>query len=118
MKVILRVKIGELMLRNSELEIVEVTQELGQHSTCRIEFIRDRALDANLDDLLRDDVSVVIQGEGGVPTEIFRGAIADGVQSHLLNFGSRFILDAISPSERHDFADTVYYPKATPVRLR
>ena len=45
MKVTMRVMIGELVLRNSELDRLEVVQELGQHATCRIEFIRDSATD-------------------------------------------------------------------------
>lgn len=113
MKVTLRVTIGDLMLRNSELELLEVTQELGQHTTCRIEFIRDSALDVTLDQLLRDPVSVKVQGEGDPELEIFQGSIVDGVQSHLLNLGSRFALEATSPSERLEFRDTVYFPQST-----
>ena len=41
MKVTVFVTIGDLVLRNSELDLLEVVQELGQHTTCRIEFIRD-----------------------------------------------------------------------------
>lgn len=113
MKVILRVTIGDLMLRNSEVERLEIVQELGQHTTCKIDFIRDSALDVSLDQLLRDPVSVKVQGEGGPVIEIFQGAITDGVQSHLLNLGSKFSLEAVSPSERLEYEDTVYFPQST-----
>jgi uncharacterized protein involved in type VI secretion and phage assembly len=113
MKVIVRVTIGDLMLRNSELDLLEVTQELGQHTTCKIAFTRDSATDVSLDQLLRDPVSVKVQGEGGPLVELFQGYVADGVQTHLLHAGSRFVLDAVSSSERLDYVDTVYFPEST-----
>ena len=113
MKVTLRVTIGTLMLRNSELDSLEVVQELGQHTTCRIEFTRDRALDASLDSFVGDPVTVTVHGEGGQPTVIFLGEIGDGAQTHLLNFGSRFVLQASSPSAGLEYVDTVYYPQST-----
>ena len=113
MKVTVRVAIGELMLRNSELESLEVVQELGQHTTCRIEFIRDRALDVNLETFIGDPVTVTVHGELSQPVVIFQGEIGDGTQTHLLNFGSRFVLEAASPSDRLEYVDTVYYPKST-----
>lgn len=113
MKVTLRVTIGELVLRNSELDRLDVVHELGQHTSCRIEFVRDSATDVTLDQLLRDPVVVSIKGEGREPVVIFQGSIGDGSQSHLLNVGSRFVLEALSPSERLEFVDTVYYPQST-----
>ncbi len=113
MKVTMRVMIGELVLRNSELDRLEVVHELGQHATCRIEFIRDSATDVSLDQLLRDPVIVSVKAEGQLPIVIFQGSIGDGSQSHLLNQGSRFVLEALSPSEYLEFVDTVYYPEST-----
>lgn len=63
MKVTVFVTIGDLVLRNSELDLLEVVQELGQHTTCRIEFIRDSAMDVSLEQLLRDEVVVTLKGE-------------------------------------------------------
>ncbi len=113
MKVTMRVTIGDLVLRNSELDSLEVVHELGQHTTCRIEFVRESATDVSLDQLLRDPVVVSVKGEGREPVEIFQGTIGDGTQSHLLNVGSRFVLEAASPSEYLEFIDTVYYPQST-----
>jgi len=113
MQVIILAKIGELALRNSELETLEVVQELGQHTTCRIEFTRDRAQVTKLEDLLQQPVTVTVQGEMMDPIEIFQGRIADGTQRHLLHFGSSFVLHGVSPSVRHDYRDTTYYPQAT-----
>lgn len=113
MKVIVRVTIGDLMLRNSEIDLLEVTQEIGQHTTCRIEFTRDSATDVTLDQLLRDPVSVKVQGDGLQIVELFQGFIGDGAQSHLLHAGSRFVLQATSPSERLEFVTTRYFPQET-----
>ncbi|MBX3145450.1 MAG: type VI secretion system tip protein VgrG [Gemmatimonadales bacterium] len=113
MKVTVFVTIGDLVLRNSELDLLEVVQELGQHTTCRIEFIRDSAMDVSLEQLLRDEVVVTLKGESGQIIPIFRGAIGDGVQSHLLNYGSRFRLEATSASERLEYVNTAYFPQST-----
>lgn len=113
MKTIVRVTIGELMLRNSELELLEVVQEIGQHTTCKIEFIRDSALDVNLDQLIGDPVKVVVQNEGQMPVVLFQGSIDDGAQSHLLHLGSRFSLEASSASSALEYVDTVYFPQST-----
>jgi Rhs element Vgr protein len=113
MKVRVVVTIGELVLRNSELESLEVDQELGQHTTCRVEFTRDRSQTANLDELLKQPVTVTLQEDDGEPVEIFQGRIADGSQSHLLHFGARFVLHALSPSVRHEYRETVYFPEST-----
>lgn len=112
MKVTIHVTVGDLVLRNSELEVLEVTQCLGEHSTCALEFIRDSALDLQLDALLRDPVVVTVKEEGGPILELFTGAIVDGQQSHLLNLGSRFSLRAVSSSERLEYEAMKYYPKS------
>lgn len=113
MKVRVRVTIGSLVLLNSEIEALEVTQELGQHTTCRVEFTRDRAQPETLDELIRQPVTVTLQEDEADPIEIFQGRIADGSQSHLLHYGSRFVLQAISPSVRHEFREAVYFPEST-----
>lgn len=112
MKVTIHVTIGELVLRNSELEVLEVRQELGEHSTCTLEFIRDSALDLHLDDLLWDPVVVTVKESGGEILELFTGSIVDGTQSHLLNLGSRFVLEACSNSGRLEYEAMNYYPKS------
>ncbi len=112
MKVIIRVSIGDLVLRNSEVESLEVVQELGEHTRCAIEFTRDRAQTVALEDLLRAPVSVTVQEDEADPLEIFQGVVADGAQSHLLHFGARFVLDCVSPSIRHEFRDTRHFPRA------
>lgn len=113
MKVRIRVTIGSLVLLNSEVESLEVIQELGRHTTCRVEFTRDRAQQETLDELIRQPVTVTVQEDEAEPIEIFQGRIADGAQSHLLHYGSRFVLHAVSPSVRHDYREAVYFPEST-----
>lgn len=112
MKVIIRVSLGDLVLRNSELESLEITQELGQHTHCAVEFTRDRAQAVALEDLLRAPVQVTVQEDEAEPIEIFQGVVSDGAQSHLLHFGSRYLLRCLSPSVRHEFRDTRHFPRA------
>ncbi len=113
MKTVVKVSIGGLVLLNSELELVEVVQALGEHTTARIDFIRDQATDVRLDTLLGAPVTVDLIEDLGGATRVFQGSISDGQQSHLLNVGSRFSFDVISPSDRHEFLDTVYFPNST-----
>jgi len=113
MKVNVNVTIGELRLQNSELERLVVTQELGQHTYALIEFTRDRAQPLALEEVLRQPVVVTVREDDGDPIEIFQGRVEDGSQSHLLHFGARFVLNAVSPSVRHEFTEAVYYPEST-----
>ncbi|MEZ4455803.1 MAG: hypothetical protein R2882_04500 [Gemmatimonadales bacterium] len=113
MKAVLRVTVGDLTLRNSEVEDLEVVQELGEHTRCALTFVRDAALDIQIDQLLGKPLRVTVQGDDDDAVEIFQGTIADGSQTHLLNLGSKFRLEAISPSVRLEYRDTVYFRDST-----
>ena len=97
MRIVVKVQIGELELRKTELERMEIRHELGEHSRCHLEFIRDRATDLSLDTLLAQPISVVLEDE--TTEEVaFSGTVVRGSQAHLLNYGSRFTLEAASVS--------------------
>ncbi|MGE3617693.1 MAG: type VI secretion system Vgr family protein, partial [Gemmatimonadales bacterium] len=113
MKAVLRVTVGDLTLRNSEVEDLEVTQELGQHTRAALTFVRDAALDVQIDQLLGKPLRITVQGDDDDAVEIFQGTIVDGSQTHLLNLGSKFRLEAISPSARLEYRDTVYFRDST-----
>jgi uncharacterized protein involved in type VI secretion and phage assembly len=108
--VILRVAIGSLLaLRNSEIELLEVTQALGEHTRCRLRFYRDNDTDVLLETLLGLPLTVTLDDEIGPTTTPFTGFVLDGSQAHQLNHGSEFELEAISYSWAMEREDTAYY---------
>ena len=109
MHVIVRADIGGVVsLRNSEIERLEITQELSAHSRCRLFFMRDHDTDLHLDMLLGQPLAVTLQDEVGLVT-VFTGFVLDGSQGHQLNHGSAFTLDGISQSWNLERAETAYY---------
>jgi type VI secretion system secreted protein VgrG len=116
MRVIVTVTLGSLRLRNSDLERLEVRQALGEHTRCLLEFTRDEATDVQLEELLgaTAQVALVSGDEGtGEPTVVFQGVIAEGNQSHHMHYGSRFVIEAVSLSIRHEFRNTAYFSEST-----
>jgi uncharacterized protein involved in type VI secretion and phage assembly len=113
MQVIVTARLGSLQLRNSELELLEVHQALGEHTTCRLEFIRDNATDVALADLLGEPLVVTVAAEDQEPVTIFEGDVGSGSQSHLLNYGSRFFLEGHSPSIALEYRNTAHFPASS-----
>ncbi|MEZ4422240.1 MAG: phage baseplate assembly protein V [Gemmatimonadota bacterium] len=99
MRVILTVEIGEQRLLKTELERLEVVQTLGDHTRCSLEFIRDRGTDLTLEHVLGQTLTVSLEDDdGGVV--VFEGDVTRASQSHLLNYGSRFVVEGASRSHR------------------
>ncbi|MBK8056893.1 MAG: hypothetical protein IPK33_03125 [Gemmatimonadetes bacterium] len=115
MHVVLRVNVGELTLRNGELDGLEITQSLGDHSRLFLSFSRDRATDFALADLLGSPCRVTLQSESGDASivEAFVGTVSGGTQTHHMHHGSRFAVEAISPSSRLEYRNTAYFPNST-----
>jgi type VI secretion system secreted protein VgrG len=116
MRVIITVTLGPLTLRNSEMERLEVRQALGEHTRLFVEFTRDQATDLRLEDLLGASARVTLQAGDepeGDPVEVFRGLVEEGDQAHHMLFGSRFQITGVSPSIRHEFTNTAYFPQST-----
>ena len=108
MHVIVRAEIGALLLRNSEIEYLEITQELSAHTRCLLHFLRDKDTDLNLDTLLGQPLNVVLQDEIGVVTA-FTGVVLEGSQAHQINHGSAFVIEGVSPSWSLERLQTAYY---------
>lgn len=115
MNVSVRVEIGPsgktLVLRNSEIERLEVTQELSAHTRCDLFFMRDNDTDTSLDLLLGQPVAVTLTDETG-PVTVFTGFVLGGSQSHQQNHGSAFVLEGISNSWSLERPRTAYYPES------
>lgn len=113
MRVRVGVQVGSLTLINSEIEKLRVDAEIGEHSRCTVEFIRDQATDLAIDTLLDATITVTLEDDEGLET-IFEGEVVDGEQEHLLNAGSRFRLEGTSRSAQWDIhRRAAVYPNAT-----
>ena len=109
MHVQLRIQIGAAVtLRNSEIESLEITQELSAHTRCRLRFMRDRDTDVHLDALMGQPLVVTLQDDTGLVTA-FTGTVVEGSQGHQINHGSEVILEGMSPSWSLERVQTAYY---------
>ncbi len=113
MHTVVKVMIGGVELQNSEIEQLEVVQELGEHTRARIVFIRDASWENRLDTLLNQPITVELIPDLFEKQRIFEGSIVEGAQTHLLHVGAQFEITAISPSDRHEYVDTKYFPEST-----
>lgn len=98
MRVVVTTRIGSLTLVNSELDLVEVTDSLGAHVRCLIEFTRDKDTDVRLEDLLEGPLTVSIADEIGNQRMLFDGDVVDAAREHFLHSGSRFHIEGLSRS--------------------
>ncbi|MEO8451213.1 MAG: phage baseplate assembly protein V [Gemmatimonadota bacterium] len=113
MQVLVRATIGPLTLLNSEIESLEVDQQLGEHTRCDLEFvIGDRFSTTKLVDLIDKDLVVTVKDEVKDAVEIFQGKVFDGSQTHMADGGNRYILQAVSASIRHDRTMPTYFPES------
>jgi type VI secretion system secreted protein VgrG len=107
--VVIRAEVGSaVVLRNSEIEKLEITQELSAHTRCHLHFLRDKDTDLHLDALLGQPLTVSLQDEIGVVTA-FTGFVLEGSQGHQLNHGSSFTLEGVSHSWNLERRQTAYY---------
>lgn len=112
MQVRVAVQVGDLSLINSEVELLEVREALGDHSRCVVEFIRDRSTDLRLEVLLGSPLKVILTDEAGSSTA-FDGEVVGGSQEHFLHAGSRFRIHGASRSLAWDqHVTTAVFPAA------
>jgi uncharacterized protein involved in type VI secretion and phage assembly len=111
--VYVELRIGNLELFTSEVESLEVHQELGAHTRLNVHFVRDVATRVRLGDLLGQAVTAVLKDEAGHSSRIFVGSVTSGTQSYLLNGGGSFHIEGRSPSVSLEYADAEYYPKCS-----
>ena len=88
---------GHLLLRNREIEHLEVVSKFGEPHRCIVRF----DLDTNHTDTLQDfhgQLSVEIAREdGSAKAVLFEGVMTGGTQDHQLRGGSRYEVRAASP---------------------
>ncbi|HEX2205809.1 MAG TPA: phage baseplate assembly protein V [Longimicrobium sp.] len=115
MRVTVTARVGALELKASEIESLEVQQEVGSHHFCYLSFYRDTALGAlSLDALLGEPLTVTLLDETGGSGTPFTGEVASGSQSHLASGASHFALEAVSLSARMQIhRNTAYFPEHT-----
>jgi type VI secretion system secreted protein VgrG len=113
MQVVVRATVANIVsLRSSEIEHVEVVQELGQHTKCRLFFTRDRDTDLAVDAMLGQELRITIEDDAGV-VEVFEGVVMEGTQNHQLSHGSAFRLEGRSRSIAMERRRTTYFPAST-----
>ncbi|HEX2095267.1 MAG TPA: phage baseplate assembly protein V [Longimicrobiaceae bacterium] len=115
MRVTVTARIGDrIVLTGSEIESLEVQQEVGSHHLCFLSFYRDTALErVSLEELLGKPVVVTLTDEGGASTA-FEGELSSGSQSHLTHQASYFVIEAVSLSARMQLhRNTAYFPEST-----
>ncbi|MGE5090900.1 MAG: phage baseplate assembly protein V [Bacillota bacterium] len=90
---------GRVVLKNREIEHMEIRSELGEPHRCLIRFDRDSSHTENLQDY-QGQLSVEIADDsilGGAKAVLFEGVMTAGDQDHQLRGGSRYELHAESP---------------------
>ncbi|HEU0055053.1 MAG TPA: phage baseplate assembly protein V, partial [Longimicrobium sp.] len=111
MRVTVTARVGELVLRASEIESLEVQQEVGSHHHCFLSFYRATTL--RLEELLGEPLTVTLEDELGSATP-FEGEVVSGSQSHLAHGDSHFTLEGVSLSARMQLhRNTAYFPEST-----
>ncbi|MCU0650472.1 MAG: type VI secretion system tip protein VgrG [Gemmatimonadaceae bacterium] len=100
------------MLRSSEIEQLTVTQALGAHTACVLHFTRDSATDLAVDTMLGQALAVTVEDDGGT-VDVFHGVVTAGRQTHQLQHGSVFHLEARSRSCALERRRTTYFRAST-----
>lgn len=106
------VSIGQTMLTNSDLDHVELREELGEHTRCSISFTRDRATDLKLNTLVASPVVVSFRTQGGGVRE-FKGVVSAISQAAFGTGGSAFDLEVISHSVDLEYRRVEYFRNST-----
>ncbi|MEO8225898.1 MAG: phage baseplate assembly protein V [Gemmatimonadota bacterium] len=117
---------GRVVLKNREIEHLEIRSELGEPHRCLIRFDRDTSHTENLQDL-QGQLSVEIADDsilGGAKAVLFEGVMTGGDQDHQLRGGSRFEVRASSPlmlgmerNRRATFFSTTFEEATTALKL-
>ena len=88
---------GKLVLRNREIERLEITSKLGEPHRCVIRFDLDTNYAVNLQDFHGQlNVEIADDGAAGEKALLFEGLMTGGSQDHQLRGGSRFEVHASS----------------------
>lgn len=95
------------MLRSSEIEHLELVQELGEHTRLDLHFSRDSATNVMLDELLGVEATVTLTADTFIPAPVvvFRGVVTGGRQTHHSHHGSALQLAAMSASAKMEYTN-------------
>jgi type VI secretion system secreted protein VgrG len=101
MAVRLEVKIGALTLRDRQVDQMTIAQSLGDHHRLSISFHRDPSQPLQLSDFIAPAVTVKLTDDATkANVQAFAGVGTSCEEQHQLHGGSRFVLTALSPSEK------------------
>ncbi len=90
---------GRTVLKNREIEHLEITSRLGEPHRCVMRFDRDTSTPLDLQDL-HGPLTIEIADDSilaNAKAVLFEGVMTGGTQDHQLRGGSRFELQASSP---------------------
>lgn len=101
MAIRIEVKIGEVTLRDREIEQLEIAQALGDHHRLSITFHRDSTKPLELTDFVAPAVTVSLTDDATkTKVQAFVGVGVRCEEQHQLHGGSRFVLAAFSDSAK------------------
>lgn len=102
MAIRMEVKIGALTLRDREVEQLEIAQSLGDHHRLSLTFHRDPSKPLQLGDFVAPAVTVSLTDDvAKITVKAFAGVGTSCEEQHQLHGGSRFVLTALSASEKY-----------------
>ena len=102
MAIRMEVKIGALTLRDREVERLEIAQSLGDHHRLSLVFHRDPSKPLQLGDFVAPIVTVSLTDDvAKITVQAFAGVGTSCEEQHQLHGGSRFVLSAMSASEKY-----------------
>lgn len=109
MAIRIEAKIGDVTLRDREIEQLEIAQALGDHHRLSITFHRDSTKPLQLTDFVAPAVTVSLTDDATKKkVQAFVGVGVRCDEQHQLHGGSRFVLTALSDSgkyaTRHHFS--------------
>lgn len=94
--------IGEVILRDLEIEQLEITKELGDHNRLAITFHRDSTLPLQLSEFVGTSAMVTLTDDATDQTaQAFTGFVVRCEEQHQLYGGSRFVVMALSDSGKY-----------------
>lgn len=113
MQVDVEVRLGSENFHGSEIEGVQVRQELGRHTSCSLHIIRDTSASFFLSNFLGKPLEVRLMDEHGHAAVVFEGAVTSGRESYMLDGGLDLQIEALSPSTRLDYRHTALHKNQT-----
>jgi uncharacterized protein involved in type VI secretion and phage assembly len=107
--------IADKKLNTAMVRSVGITQELGDHHRCTLDFSWDNLTKPRLEEFLGEPLVVAVPLTNGPTITIFEGFVSGGTLEHQLYGGSAIVLEAASQSSKLDWSRREAYYKQKPL---